>query len=146
MTLCTAAAAISLSVWGAGRAASVVRSLPLVVPRRLAATATLAAIGLLVGPRSPAAADPVPPMVRLADAHVEPSGPIEAQPVQIHRVEPGDSLWRIAATTLGRRKETTPTNREVAGFWPRIYDANESVIGGDPDLILPGQRLIIPEP
>jgi nucleoid-associated protein YgaU len=29
--------------------------------------------------------------------------------------------------------------------WPKIYHANRGVIGTDPNLILPGQRLVIPE-
>lgn len=44
-------------------------------------------------------------------------------------VQPGDSLSRIA------------WQQDVSGGWPEIYAANESVIGDDADLILPGQRL-----
>ncbi|WP_277879812.1 transglycosylase family protein [Streptomyces gobiensis] len=46
-----------------------------------------------------------------------------------YRVQSGDSLSEIA-------------EREgVQGGWPALYAANEPVIGADPDLILPGQRL-----
>ncbi|MGW7253432.1 transglycosylase family protein [Streptomyces sp. NPDC054834] len=44
-----------------------------------------------------------------------------------YTVREGDTLSRIA-----ERHGTT---------WQRIYAANKSVIGGDPDLIVPGQRL-----
>ncbi|MFE6776399.1 transglycosylase family protein [Streptomyces sp. NPDC057702] len=46
-----------------------------------------------------------------------------------HKVRDGDTLWAIA------EKHETP------GGWPALYEANESVIGDDPDLILPGQKL-----
>ena len=29
--------------------------------------------------------------------------------------------------------------------WPRIYEANKSLIGDNPDLIQPGQNLVIPQ-
>ncbi|MFF4397920.1 transglycosylase family protein [Streptomyces sp. NPDC001480] len=46
-----------------------------------------------------------------------------------YTVREGDTLSKIAA-----RHGTT---------WQRIYAANKSVIGGDPDLIVPGQRLAV---
>ncbi|MFI9244559.1 transglycosylase family protein [Streptomyces sp. NPDC053086] len=46
-----------------------------------------------------------------------------------YTVREGDTLSIIAA-----RHGTT---------WQRIYAANEAVIGGDPDLIVPGQRLVL---
>lgn len=55
-------------------------------------------------------------------------------------VVPGDTLWDIAARELGGE----PSNREIAVRWPRWYATNRSVIGPDPDLILPGQRLLPP--
>lgn len=55
-------------------------------------------------------------------------------------VRPGDSLWRIAATDLGRR--ATPAR--VAAAWPRWYAANRAEIGPDPDLIKPAERLHAP--
>lgn len=57
--------------------------------------------------------------------------------VVVHR---GDSLWRIAARHLG----PGATDVEIAAAWPRWYAANRSVIGPDPDLLLPGQRLSPP--
>lgn len=55
-------------------------------------------------------------------------------------VAPGDTLWDIAARELG----SEPGNREIAERWPRWYASNRGVIGADPDLILPGQRLSPP--
>ncbi|MDC2954094.1 transglycosylase family protein [Streptomyces gilvifuscus] len=48
---------------------------------------------------------------------------------EMYTVVRGDSLSEIAET------------EHVTGGWQRLYDANRSTIGADPDLILPGQRL-----
>jgi nucleoid-associated protein YgaU len=45
----------------------------------------------------------------------------------------GDSLSRIAKELLGDAKR-----------WPEIYEANKALIGDNPNLIHPGQKLIIP--
>lgn len=55
-------------------------------------------------------------------------------------VRHGDSLWRIAARHLGPQV----TEAQVAAAWPRWYAANRAVVGPDPNLLLPGQRLIPP--
>ncbi|GAA0470706.1 transglycosylase family protein [Streptomyces olivaceiscleroticus] len=47
----------------------------------------------------------------------------------VYTVRPGDSLSAIAE------------ERGLAEGWTGLYDANEGVIGADPDLIHPGQRL-----
>lgn len=57
-------------------------------------------------------------------------------------VAPGQCLWDIAADRLGR----DATDAQVAAEWQRWYATNRAVIGPDPDLIRPGQRLIAPEP
>ncbi|MEV6106218.1 transglycosylase family protein [Streptomyces sp. NPDC051940] len=45
-----------------------------------------------------------------------------------YRVVKGDTLWDIAQ------------RHDVKGGWQTIYAGNKKVIGGDPDLIFPGQR------
>jgi hypothetical protein len=55
------------------------------------------------------------------------------------------ALRRIAAEILAERNRSKPTEADIACFWPKIYDENRAVIGDDPDLILPGQLLEIPE-
>lgn len=52
---------------------------------------------------------------------------------KMYVVRPGDNLFKIAKMELG------DGNR-----WPQIYDANKSVIGPDPNLIFPGQQLVMP--
>ncbi len=94
-----------------------------------------------------------PPIVRLTDAvddtnrEQTPASPepTEPGPAGTHVVEPGDSLWRIAQRALVDQQSGEPTSADIARFWPRIYDANRSLIGADPNLIFPGQHLEIPE-
>jgi LysM repeat protein len=53
-------------------------------------------------------------------------------PTNTYTVESGDSLWAIAEKVYGSGTE-----------WPRIYEANRGQIE-NPDLIFPGQQLVIP--
>jgi nucleoid-associated protein YgaU len=59
---------------------------------------------------------------------------------QTYVVRHGDCLWSIA------RKHLTPaaSDNAVAREWPRWYDANRRLIGADPNLVLPGERLTVP--
>lgn len=56
-------------------------------------------------------------------------------------VQPGDSLWSIAAEHL----DGTPSNAQISAAWPRWYATNRAVIGADPNLIHPGQELVAPD-
>jgi nucleoid-associated protein YgaU len=51
----------------------------------------------------------------------------------VHVVEPGETLWQIAAVLAGD-----------AYRWPELYRANRDQIK-DPSLLYPGQRLAIPD-
>ena len=98
-----------------------------------------------IGPTGPATrlgpAETRPPSRRLA-APLPPwleGGP--SKPESGYTVEPGDTLWDIAATHL------QPTRRSPASvhrYWRQIYRANRPAIGADPDLIAPGTRLEVP--
>jgi nucleoid-associated protein YgaU len=57
-------------------------------------------------------------------------------------VKPGDSLWLITAQRLG----PTATDGQIAVGWPYWYRRNRPVIGRDPNLLRPGQRLAVPTP
>lgn len=60
-------------------------------------------------------------------------------------VRPGDSLWRIAESTL--REHGLPAgDADVAAYWPRIHDANRVLVGPDPHLVRPGVPLVLPAP
>ncbi|MEG1904893.1 MAG: LysM peptidoglycan-binding domain-containing protein, partial [Bacteroidales bacterium] len=50
-----------------------------------------------------------------------------------YTVVPGDCLWYIAEEQLGDPYR-----------WPEIYEMNRDVIGGNPDLIYPGQVYTLP--
>lgn len=60
----------------------------------------------------------------------------------VHSVVPGDSLWTIAAASLGDE----PGPEAVATETSRWYERNRVLIGPDPDFILPGQVLTAPTP
>jgi nucleoid-associated protein YgaU len=75
------------------------------------------------------------PSTRLVTTAPAPEGPRETV------VRRGDTLWDIARAHLG----PDATDAEVAAEWPRWHAANRSVIGADPDVLLPGQVLHAPE-
>ncbi|MER7486799.1 transglycosylase family protein [Streptomyces sp. NPDC126497] len=52
---------------------------------------------------------------------------------EMYTVVRGDTLSGIAS------------DQRVGGGWRKLYAANRSTVGGDPDLILPGQRLALPD-
>lgn len=125
------------------------RMLPGTLRRVVAGSAGL---GVLLAPVPVAVASSVAPPQRVAaaalPAPVWPGAPAPVsrpdpapQAAQSVRVQPGDSLWLIAAHRLGSGAEPA----EVAAAWPRWYAANRAVIGNDPDLVLPGQLLSPPE-
>ena len=58
-------------------------------------------------------------------------------------VGPGDHLWRVAEETL-RDHGHDPGEYEIARYWRRVIEANRDVIGDNPDLVRPGQVLILP--
>ncbi len=64
-------------------------------------------------------------------------------PGQTHVVvRTGDTLWQLARD----RAPASATTGDVAGLVGRVHRTNRLVIGPDPDLIRPGQRLVIPLP
>lgn len=72
-------------------------------------------------------------VVRVASASV--SRPNDLAQDNSYIVKKGDSLWRIAAR---------PEIYDKGDSWRRIYDANKATIGPNPNLIHPGQKLVIP--
>lgn len=65
-------------------------------------------------------------------------------PGRTHVIAPGDTLWEISEARLGQAG-ATPSTAEVDQAWRGLWHANEAAIGADPDRILSGQRLEIPE-
>ncbi|WP_225849627.1 transglycosylase family protein [Streptomyces sp. HPF1205] len=82
----------------------------------------------------PAAAEAreIPAHTRSADR--TPAHPAPHTADARYTVVAGDTLSGIAA------------DHHVHGGWPELYDENRAVVGADPDLILPGQRLALAAP
>src|SRR5215208_5289978 len=55
-------------------------------------------------------------------------------------VAPGDSLWSISSHWLGPQA----TTEQIADGVKRIYALNHNQIGNNPNLIIAGQRLLVP--
>jgi LysM domain len=108
-----------------------------------AAAGAVADTGHVSSPASPVSALsglPLPDRaVGAGPATPAPRAAVASHPREVV-VRPGDSLWSIAADLLGRGAG----DAEVTAAWHRLHDANRSRVG-DPDLIHPGQRLLVPE-
>lgn len=63
---------------------------------------------------------------------IQSSKAVSQTPAQTYTVVSGDTLWAIAQSYYGD-----------GSLWPRIYDANKNIVA-NPNLIFPGQVLIIP--
>jgi nucleoid-associated protein YgaU len=75
------------------------------------------------------------------------SGGEAGQEQTYHQVVPGDNLWTIARDHLAevRGGADEPTLRKVAAYWLRVVEANrDRLVSGDPDLIYPGERIVLP--
>lgn len=104
--------------------------------------------GLVAPPAAGVAPTPAEPGFTPAAPRVRPQAdpsligarpaPASAREVVVHR---GDSLWSIAARHLGPDASAA----ETARAWPLWFEANRDLIGDDPDLILPGQVLRVPD-
>lgn len=78
------------------------------------------------------------PEVRIIEKKVtaKPARPPAPKPTpKTYTVVRGDSLWKIAAK---------PSIYGKGAEWRRIYNANKGVVGKNPNLIYPGQKLVIP--
>jgi uncharacterized protein YidB (DUF937 family) len=96
----------------------------------------LESIGAAFGGSSKASAGPAKPQADFSDVKSGSSStaPPPKQAEEIYTVVAGDSLSKIAKRAYGN-----------ADDWRRIYEANREVIGANPDLIRPGQKLRIPK-
>ncbi len=61
-------------------------------------------------------------------------------------VRRGDNLWSIAAGRV-REELASADNAAIARYWRRIIDVNSDRLrSGDPDLIFPGETIVLPDP
>jgi hypothetical protein len=65
-----------------------------------------------------------------------------------YEVAAGDSLWTIAAHTLEAARGVPPTEAELHGYWRSLIEVNRVRLAdpANPDLIFPGQSLVLPPP
>jgi nucleoid-associated protein YgaU len=83
------------------------------------------------------------PPVAAAPAQPAPETPVQAS----HVVVAGENLWTIARDHLAEARGGAgePTTREIAAYWLRVVEANRNRLrSGDPDLIYPGERIVLP--
>lgn len=60
-------------------------------------------------------------------------------------IVPGDNMWTLAESRLHAAMGRPPTDGETGPYWRRVVQANRDRIrSGDPDLIFPGEVLILP--
>ena len=91
---------------------------------------------------SPVAAPPPDP--------APPSGPQSAVADREVVVAPGDHLWALASRRMAENLGREPSDKELTPYWIRVVEAN--VTGGHlrdagaPDLIYPGDRVVLPAP
>jgi nucleoid-associated protein YgaU len=81
----------------------------------------------------------------VAAASSEPAPVTRAQ--ASHVVVEGENLWTIAQDHLAKARSGAdePTLREVTAYWQRVVEANRArLLSGDPDLIYPGERIVLP--
>ncbi|MCB0976439.1 MAG: hypothetical protein KDB02_03165 [Acidimicrobiales bacterium] len=63
---------------------------------------------------------------------------------QRHVALPGDHLWLIAEQRLGEALGRSASDAEIGPYWQRVVEANPQL--KDPDLLFPGDEVIVPEP
>lgn len=63
----------------------------------------------------------------------------------VYTVRPGDDLWSISATHVGRRSNGAPTEVEIRALWRHVIARNrERLRSANPDLIYPGEMILLP--
>ena len=75
-----------------------------------------------------------------AAAEAQTSAPTEDRSARAVVVRPGDSLWSVSEERLG----PNASPRSVMKGAERIHELNRARIGADPNLILVGQKLLLP--
>ena len=85
---------------------------------------------------------PLPPRPRRSAAKTGASG---AGPAT-WTVRPGDDFWSIADAVVAGRAPTPRSERDVAAYWTRLIEANWGRLPrpGDPDLLFPGDSVVLP--
>lgn len=83
---------------------------------------------------------PAPPE-RVPIATPPATGPVEIT------ARPGDHLWGLAERRVGEVIGRAPSDPEVAPYWRVVVEENRARLrSGDPDLIHPGEVVVLPDP
>jgi hypothetical protein len=73
---------------------------------------------------------------------------VPSTPAQQVVVAPGDNLWEVAARQLAARTgrdRIDIADGDIAPYWIEVCEANRAQLrSGDPNLIFPGERLVLP--
>lgn len=93
----------------------------------------------VVADRSPVAGLPLPE--RPTGGPVPPAAPPAPSSWSRVEVRAGDTLWGLARDLLPPGADP----RTVDRLWRAVHEANRAVVGADPDLILPGTVLEVPD-
>jgi nucleoid-associated protein YgaU len=146
-----AARRLAAALLGASLTTTPVATLPALAADRPPVTISSAGrtVGDLPLPDRPASPTGWTPDRPAAPRHTRSSAPVHlvSSPSRARQeavgavvVRRGDSLWDLAERHLGPGASAA----DIAAEWPRWYAANRHVIGPDPDLLLPGERLVPP--
>lgn len=97
--------------------------------------------------RRPADQAPMPPITDPQAANlgsVGLPGPALVEATEIV-VRPGDHMWALAEERLSAARGRVVSDTEITPYWLQVVASNESSIrSGDPDLIFPGEVLVLP--
>jgi hypothetical protein len=89
-----------------------------------------------------------PAVVPTSPAPATPPGPHGVAATQEVVVVEGDNLWVLAARRVASSRGVAPADvpdGDVAPYWTRVCQANASrLASGDPDLVYPGERVLLP--
>jgi hypothetical protein len=84
------------------------------------------------------------PVLRQLDPPPAPANPAE----RTWTVAAGQHLWSISSEVLATAWGRVPDDHELVPYWQRVVDANRSRLAdpANPDLLFPGQVLVLPAP
>ena len=116
-------------------------------PGPVAATAAVTA----TQPAATTSPKPAPTKAPVPTASPEPAAPVTGpqqggtvtKKAYTFKIARGDTLWEITQTALRSTGRST-SNASTAAYVAKLYAANRSVIGSDPDLILVGTTVTWP--
>lgn len=144
--LCVVTFLLVLEAWSGRRRSTPAWCAPPALLRRLVVVSGGIALTAGLAPAANAAPAPAPPPASASiplDGLRLPAPPVgeAGHPTAgTHTVRSGDTLWGLA-----RGVAPGASDADVASIVQRLHTDNRSVIGADPDVLRPGQRLVIAE-